>query len=327
MARGRIRGTAGRGALALLLACLTLVAGVFVLAPGASAAPAVTVEIKDLTPPVVSVDPNGTVTFVNRIQDKTVQVGGGVGLLPSLLTVVVHTDVSLHLPSGDHPLQEDQQWAEQFPQSCLTCTITYTYRATIPGSSLTGAALAAATGQALGRLPQTQLIGTGDQQTTVTIGLPTPFVVNTLLPLPNLPSTDLPQLPPVQLPAPGTTVLPGLPRVPVPGGAGTVTTTTTTTTRQGIAGTPYSYLGGAGAPRMAPQPGGTAAFDPRALAATLASSSASGGPVQAALADASASSAVPASSSSPLSVPALAAVLALAGVSGALARVHRLARR
>lgn len=325
MATGRIRRTAQRGAVALVLACLAVVAGAFVLAPGASAAPTATVEIKDLTPPLVSVDAKGTVTFINRIQDKTVQVGGGAGLLPSLVTVLVHTDVSLHLPSGDHPLQKDQQWQESFPQSCLTCTITYTYRAEVPGGSLVGNALNTATSQAVAQLPQTQVITYDNQpqQTTVRIGVPTPFLVNTLVPLPNLPGVNLPQLPPVQVPTP---TLPGAPKLPgVTPSTGTTfitTTTTTTTTKTGIAGQQYTYLAGANAPAMAPQPGGTRAFDPSSLVAGK-----SGGPAQPGLADASAASTVQRSSSSPLSVPALAAVIALAGVLTALARVHRLSRR
>jgi hypothetical protein len=322
MATGRIRRTARRGALALLLALLAVVTGAFVLAPGASAAPTATVEIKDLTPPLVSVDANGTVTFVDAIQDKTVQVGGGSGLLPSLVGVVVHTDVLLHLPSGDHPLKPGDKVDERFPQSCTTCTVTYTYRASVPTGSLTGSAVNAAAAQAAALLPQNQVVTYNGQQTTVAIGVPTPFLVNTLLPLPNLPGVNLPQVPPVQVPTPGLPT-PQLPGLQVPGGTSFVTTTTTTTTRQGIAGSLYSYLPGANSPRMAPQPGATAAFDPSALTAR----SAARGPAQPGLADAGASSPVQPPSSPPLSVPALVAVVALAGVLVALARVHRLARR
>jgi hypothetical protein len=323
MATGRIRRTARRSALAVLLACLGVVAGAFVSAPGASAAPTATVEIKDLTPPLVSVDANGVVTFIDRIEDKTVQVGGGAGLLPSLVTVTVHTDVLLHLPSGDHPLQKDQQVAEKFPQSCAVCTITYTYRATVPAGSLTGSALNAAVGQAVATLPQNQVVTYNDQQATVAIGVPTPFIVNTLVPLPNLPGVNLPKLPPVQVPTPSLPGAPKLPGVNAPNGTTFVTTTTTTTTKTGIAGRQYTYLPGAGAPAMAPQPGGTRAFDPSSLVAA----SGAGGPGTPGLADASASSTVHRSSSSPLSVPALVAVVVLAGVATALARVHQLSRR
>jgi hypothetical protein len=322
MATGRIRRTARRGAVALALACLAVVAGAFVLAPGASAAPTATVEIKDLTPPLVSVDANGTVTFVDRIEDKTVQVGGGAGLLPSAVTVLVHTDVSLHLPSGDHPLQKDQQWAEKFAQSCVGCTITYSYRATVPGGSLAGTALNGATSQAIALMPQSQVVTYNNQQTTVRIGLPTPFIVNTLVPLPDLPGVNLPQLPPVQVPTPTLPGAPKLPGVTAPTGTTFITTTTTTTTRTGIAGQQYTYLTGTDAPAMAPQAGGTRAFDPSSVVAGSAA-----GPGQPGLADASASSTVQRSSSSPLSVPALAAVIALAGAATALARVHQISRR
>ncbi len=82
MATGRIRRTARRGVALAVLGWLSVAAASVALAPSASAAPAVTVPIRDLTPPVVSIDAGGTVTFVNEIQDKTVQVGGG-GLLPT----------------------------------------------------------------------------------------------------------------------------------------------------------------------------------------------------------------------------------------------------
>jgi hypothetical protein len=47
----------------------------------------------------------------------------------------------------------------------------------------------------------------------VAIGVPTPFIVNTLIPLPDLPSSNLPQLPVIDVPTllPGT-VPPQLPR-------------------------------------------------------------------------------------------------------------------
>jgi hypothetical protein len=318
MARGRFR----RRVLAVAVAVLGATVGAVLLAPAAGAAPTATVEIEDLTPPLVSVDAGGSVTFTNRIEDKSVQVGGGGGLLPSLVTVDVHTDVTLGLPSGQHALQEDQQWVETFPQTCATCTITYTYRATVPGGSLTGAALGSVLGKAVAGLPQQQTVQYDGTQLVVTVGVPTPFLVNTLVPLPDLPGVDLPRLPEVQVP------VPSLPAVPsVPGGTTFLrqTTTTTTTTRQGIAGQQYSYLTGGGVPGMKPQRGGTAAFDPRQVTAAAAASG--GDPGRPALADASASSAVRRPASTPLSVPALAAVLALAGVSVALARVHRAARR
>jgi hypothetical protein len=327
MATGRVRRVAGRGAAASLLAALATVAGAFVLAPGASAATTVPVHIRDLTPPLVSINAGDSVAFDDQIQDKTVQVGGGAGLLPSTITVLVHTDVTLGIPDNQpqnqHVLKPgDQPFVQRFDQSCLTCTITYTYRAEVPGGTLAGTALDAATSQAVALLPQTQVVTVDNQQTTVRIGVPTPFIVNTLVPLPNLPGVNVPQLPTVQVPVPTLPAAPELPGVNAPTGTSFVTTTTTTTTRSGIAGQQYSYLNGLGAPAMAPQPGGTRAFDPSSIG-----SAAAAGPGQPGLADASASSTVQRSSSSPLSVPALAAVVALAGAATARARVHQLSRR
>ena len=77
MASGRIRRSALRGITAAVLGWLAVAVVSVLMAPSAGAAPTATVEIRDLTPPVVSVDAGGSVTFVNLIQDKTVQVGGG----------------------------------------------------------------------------------------------------------------------------------------------------------------------------------------------------------------------------------------------------------
>ena len=119
MATDRIHRNARRGIAVAVLGWLSVAAAAVVLAPSASAAPAVTVPIRDLTPPVVSVDGGGTVTFVNEIQDKTVQVGGG-GLLPTLVSVTAKTEVTLGLPSGQRVLAPgasvtetfDRTWAE-----------------------------------------------------------------------------------------------------------------------------------------------------------------------------------------------------------------------
>lgn len=327
MATGLIRRTARRGAAALGLTGLAVAAGAVVLAPGASAATTVPVHIRDLTPPLVSINPGDSVAFDDQIQDKTVQVGGGSGLLPSTLTVVVHTDVTLGIPDDkpehQHQLKPgDPAFVQRFDQSCTTCTITYTYRATVPGGSLAGSALNAATSQAIASLPQNQVVTFDNQQVNVQIGVPTPFIVNTLVALPNLPGVNLPQLPPVQVPTPGLPGAPTLPGLTAPTGTSFLTTTTTTTTRTGIGGDQYTYLTGVDAPAMAPQPGGTRAFDPSSVVPGSGS-----GPGQPGLADASATSTVQRSSSSPLSVPALAAVLALAGAAAALARVHQLSRR
>src|SRR4051812_43193162 len=245
MATGRIKRSARRGLAAIVLGWLAILVGSVLLAPSASADSQVDFPIRDLTPPLVSVDAGGTVTFSNAIQDKTVQVGGG--LLPSLVTAVVHTDVTLGLPSGAHPLQGGKnpadRWTETFPSSCVGCTITYTYRVTVPDSSIVGGVLDTVTGQAIAAMPQNQVVSYNGQQTTVTIGVPTPFVVNTLLPLPNLPSVNVPQIPQVtvEVPEPGGAPppQPGTPTVP---GTETVTTTTTTgTTPQSVPGTQYTY--------------------------------------------------------------------------------------
>src|SRR3954452_10482673 len=266
MATGRIKRSARRGLAAIVLGWLAILVGSVLLAPSASADSQVDFPIRDVTPPLVSVDAGGTVTFSNLIQDKPVQVGGG-GLLPSLVTVVVHTDVTLGLPSGAHPLQGGKNpadtWTETFPSSCVGCTITYTYRVTVPDSSIVGGVLDTVTGQAIAAMPQNQVVTYNGKQTTVNIGVPTPFLVNTLLPLPNLPSVNLPQVPQVivQVPSSG-----GL---PAPQGGTTVpgqtipTTTTTGTAPQSVPGTQYAYDTGAGAPQMAPvDTAAAAAFDP-----------------------------------------------------------------
>jgi hypothetical protein len=355
MRTGRIRRTARRGVVALVLGWLAIMVGSLLMAPSASAAPTATVYIRDLTPPLVSVDQNGTVTFVNQIQDKVVQVGGG-GLLPTLVNATVHTDVTLAVPSGSHTLQAqpdtdpnpepNSSWKEQFKSSCVTCTITYTYRVTLSDSSIVGSALSTLTGQALAKVPQNQVVTYNGKQTTVTIGVPTPFVVNTLLPLPNLPSVNLPNQIIVTVPNPGGVSLPSPGKV-VGGLTGTVTTTTTTTTTtpgQGIDGAQYVYDTGNGAPKMAPVGSAGAAFDQARFASKNSSSSSSsylasgsGGqpgsydgastPVfgldGTKLSDASATSPARTDDGGPLQVPALVAVIALAGVLAALFRTHQ----
>src|SRR6476469_7699609 len=103
MATGRIRRSARRGVAAAALGWLGVATLSVLMAPSASAASTYTVHIKDLTPPIASVDKGGKVTFIDEIPDKTVQVGGG-GLIPSLVSVTARTVVTLTLPSGDHKL-------------------------------------------------------------------------------------------------------------------------------------------------------------------------------------------------------------------------------
>src|SRR3954447_4000344 len=356
MATGRIRRGARRGIAAIVLGWLAVLVGSVLLAPSASAEPTARVDIRDLTPPLVSVDAGGKVTFANAIQDKTVQVGGG-GLLPSLVTVVVHTDVTLGLPSGAHPLQGGKnpadRWTETFPSSCVGCTITYTYRVTVPDSSIVGGVLDTVTGQAIAAMPQNQVVSYNGQQTTVTIGVPTPFVVNTLLPLPNLPSVNVPQVPQVtvQVPQPSGAPTPQAAGA-VPGTQTVTTTTTTGTTPQSVPGTQYTYDTGAGAPQMAPvDTAAAAAFDPSRFfvpgesVGTPDGSSNTGGaggvagqydgasvPVFGQLAglngsdleEADSAAAAPGSASAPaLPVRARAAGVARAAVTAALVRTHQ----
>jgi hypothetical protein len=323
--------------------------GSLLMAPSAGAATTATVYIKDLTPPLVSVDKNGVVTFINQIQDKST----GVSLLGLVsATATVHTDVTLTLPSGQHVLASQPEndpnpepgssVAEKFTQSCATCAITYGYRVTF-SAPVAANLVSQLTGQALQKLalPQSLPVTYNGQQITVTIGVPTPFIVNTLLPLPNLPSVNLPQLPSVNVPAPSA----GLPSV----GGGTVggltqtlttTTTTTTTTRQGIAGAQYEYLPGLGAPQM--EPGGRAASSAIEQVQTLTGGGAASGGTSAQqdrfdttpvfaldgtrLKSADASSPVGRQQNRPLSVPALLAVIVLVAAVAGLVMVQR-ARR
>jgi hypothetical protein len=340
MRNGGIRRTARRSVAVAALGWLTALGASVLVAPTASADPAVTVAIRDLTPPVVSVDADGSVTFVNQIADKPVQVGGAGGLLPSLVNVTVHTDVTLRLPSGTKPLPAGASVTEQFAQSCVTCSITYTYRMD-SGAALTSAVTGAVT-QLLPALP-----------------LPTPFVVNTLVPLPNLPSVNLPQLPQVNVPVPGPAPLPA----PVPpteqSGPPTGDTTPPPANDPSVppaGGTNYSYGAPTGAAQMAPTGDAGGAFDSSRFSVPgrgtvgmdpAGSASGSGGvaggydgatvPTFGQLAgldrpldadgegvDVAADGADLAAPQ--LSVPALFAVIALAGASSALMRARRAQR-
>jgi hypothetical protein len=302
-----------------------MAAAAVLTAQPAAAAPTYTVHIRDLTPPVASVDPGGTVTFVNELADKTLKVG--VGPL-SVVTATVHTDVALRLPSGDKPLAPGKSVSEKFSAPC-GCLITYTYR--VDGALLD---------QVLPQLPA--------------LPTPTPFVVNTLAPLPNLPSVSLPQLPQVNVPlppgAPAPTPTPG----GLPGGDGNVTQPPTGPPPiQGAEGTPYNYGTGA-APQMSPaDTAAAAAFDPSrffvpgtSLRGADRAGSGSGGvpgsydgasvPVFGQLAgldgsnldEESAQQTAGSNGSTATTLPAaaLAAVVALATVTAALVRTHKTGR-
>lgn len=330
---GRLRRTARRGIAVATLGWLLAVAGSVLAAPTASAAPTATVAIRDLTPPIVSVDAGGTVTFSNQIADKPLRVGGG--LLPSLVDVTVSTDVTLRLPSGTKPLPAGASVSESFGQSCAVCTITYAYRVVSSGPALTQGLIDAT----LGQLPA--------------LPVPTPFVVNTLVPLPNLPSANLPTLPPVTVPPAVVPSLP-VPQAPVPVTptapvAETPTASAPAETGTPLEGTAYSYGTTTSAGQMAPvDTSAAAAFDPTRFSPRTQPSAASGGggnagsydgasvPVFGELAGlggsglgegagddvATASDTAAAGPDPALSVPALAAVVALAGVSAALVRTH-----
>lgn len=333
MATGRIRRSARRGLVAAALGWLGVATAAVVLAPSASAAPTATVTIRDFTPPVASVDAGGTVTFVNDIADKRVVIDGPV----TDVTVVVHTDVTLSLPSGDKPLARGQEVTERFRSTCTTCAITFTYRAE-------GGPLSAVIGQ-LEPLPAR-----------------TPFVVQTILPdVPALPSVSVPQLPAVEvppLPAPGDPPIdapgPGPEQPPVadggPAGAGGGPAQQLT---GGTVGDQYVYPTSAGVRMSAADAGAAAAFDPSRFSVPSGSIGSGGGagsgsgglpggfdgasvPVFGELAgldgaqlDEEADGEQLASSAAAartLPAAALAAVVALATVTAALVRTHQAQR-
>jgi hypothetical protein len=305
MTGARLRSRTQRVAVALALALAMVLGGWALGMPSASADPAVTVYIRDLTPPVASVDANGTVTFINQIADKTVSVGVG----PLAVTAVVHTDVTVNVPSGSHvvkpsqaapagqpqptakdfpPYNQTQQfWTEKFAQSCVTCTISYAYR--VDGAQL---------GQVLNLLPALPAV-------------PTPFVVNTILPLPNLPGVNVPNIPKINVNLPGQ--LPGVPDGTVPGAGSltTTTTTTTTTTKQGLNG-PVAQYSRNGVDMAPSGSGAVPAFDPSRIGGSAADP-AIGNP---GLANRSAT----APASGPFSPAALLALISVAGVATWLAR-------
>jgi hypothetical protein len=339
MATGRIRRSARRGVAAAALGWLGVAAVSVLMAPGASAATSYTVHIKDLTPPVASVDKGGTVTFINEIPDKKVQVGG----LLSLVSVTAKTTATLTLPSGKYvlpptpdPVHPDPKsvHAEAFTSTCVTCTITYTYQLS-SGSSLT----AALTSAALAALPA--------------LPVPTPFVVNTLVSLPNLPGINLPSLPPVTVPNLPGGVLPtppgGTPGAPTPGTPGQPKPPAGSTV-QGIPGDVYAYDTGSGSPQLSP--GDTvaaSAFDPSRYFGTGRSVGGGGDagsgarpgsydgasvPVFGQLAgldgtrlnENGAQKAASGAAGHSLPAAALAAVVMLAGVTAALVRTHQASR-
>jgi hypothetical protein len=325
-----------------MLGWLGIVGAAVALAPGASAAPSATIEIRNVTPPAASVDPGGQVTFVNKIpaQNK-----GGLSVpLVGSVSATVYTDVSVTFFGQRRDLQPEQSAAWNFSAPATTGQIAYTYRI-VPQAGLTAAVANQVINTVAGQLPA--------------LPAPIPYVVQTLAPaVPNLPSVNIPQLPtvtvpPLPVPAPGNGPQPP-PAPPVPGdppvdetpdGGGP--------TLVGASGPAYTYGSGPGVPRMAPADiAAAAAFDPHRFYVPgrshggvdrAGSGGMAGGydgasvPVFGQLAgldgsslDESAAAEETAASSSraaqTLPAAALAAVVALAAVTAALVRTHQASR-
>jgi uncharacterized membrane protein YgcG len=346
MRTGRIRRNARRGLAAAVLGWLAVAAFAVFMAPNASAAPTATVEIKNFTPPVASVDKGGQVTFVNRIpaQNK-----GGINLGLASVSATVHTDVTVTFFGQKKTLATDQTAAWTFNDPATTGTITYTYRVVPQASLPLGVSAQQVINQVLASLPP--------------LPAPIPYAVQTIAPdLPQLPSVNLPQLPQVNVPLP---TLPGAPtppetNLPAPG---VPTPQQPGTPPAGAGPTPagpaYQYDTSAG-PRLSPADmAAAAAFDPSRYAAfsggasgssgalgSGGASSGSGGapggydgasvPVFGQLAGLDGSNLeeesaeqVAGSDSGPapaLPAAALAAVVALAAVTAALVRTHQASR-
>jgi hypothetical protein len=337
MATGRIRRSARRGIAAAMLGWLGIVGAAVVMAPGASAAPSATIEIRNVTPPAASVDPGGRVTFVNKIPAEN---RGGISApLVGSVSATVFTDVSVTFFGQRRDLQPEQSAAWNFSAPATTGQIAYTYRI-VPEAGLTATVANQVINTVAGQLPA--------------LPAPIPYVVQTLAPgVPNLPSVNIPQLPTVTVPPlPGTGTPPQPPLTPgpedppvdQPGGGGP--------TLAGASGPAYTYGSGAGVPRMAPSDvAAAAAFDPhrfyvpgkslggvdRAGSGGMAGSyDGASVPVFGQLAGLDGSSldesaaAEEAAASSPgaqtLPAAALAAVVALVAVTAALVRTHQASR-
>lgn len=357
MATGRIRRTARRGVAVAVLGWLSVAAASVVLAPSAAAAPSATIEIRNVTPPVASVDPGGTVTFVNKIPAEN---RGGISIpLPLGRSVAVgatvFTDVTVDFFGQRRPLQPEQSTSWRFDAPATAGTITYTYRVVPQAQLPLGVSTQQVVDGVLGSLPR--------------LPAPVPYVVQTIAPaLPNLPSVGLPQLPQVAIPLPPLPL--PLPPAPAPGGpvptgpevAPAPPAPAPAPRFQGGPGTQYAYSTGA-APQLDPRSGtAAAAFDPsRFLGADGTDGSATGSsprsgsgtgsgsggqagtydgasvPVFGQLAGLNGSgldeegneldpTADTASSAAPLPAAALAAVVALAAASAALVRTHQASR-
>lgn len=351
--RTALRGLALAGSLVAGALAVLLVAGV-AAAPQADAAATATVKIRDLTPPLVSVDVGGKVTFVNDIDDKSVSVDvplvSVLGIKTTkVVSVVVHTDVTLKLPSGKHELEKGDKVKETFAKSCLTaCTITYTYSTTVSNGSIVGSVLSTATSTALKSLPQSKTVTYDGDKTTVKIGVPTPFLVNTILPdLPNLPSVNLPSGADLTVGPKSSAAAESSSAAASTSTAKKKDTTASTTTRAALPG--YAYGNGNGAGKLAPNATGvpvstgsssdllsgtTDSTDEQAGSGGVAGNldsvdSGQLGDLSALSGGGSGSDDVAVASDStdtggsPIGTPALLAVIALAGASSALVKVQR----
>lgn len=336
MATGRIRRTAQRGIAAAVLGWLGVAAFSVVAAPTATAAPAVTIEIRNLTPPAASVDPGGTVTFVNKIPPAN-QGGISIPLIGTNLGATVFTDVAVTFFNQEKKLQLDQSAAWAFSAPATTGTITYTYRI-VPQAGLAVAVANQVVNKVASTLPP--------------LPAPTPYIVQTIAPgVPNLPSIGLPPLPQVNVQVPS---LPGAPAPQVPGQPQVVTPGGVTggqpSQPEGTPGDQYAYQTGRGAPQLTPSAVAAArAFDPTRWPASANGSGGSGSgaggsggvpggydgatvPVfgelagldNAALdAEGNPTTATASSAKETLPAAALAAIVALAAVTAALVRTHQ----
>ena len=341
MATGRIRRSARRGLAVAVLGWLGVAAFAVLMAPTASAAPTATVEIRNFTPPVASVDPGGTVTFFNRIpaQNK-----GGINLGAVSVSATVFTDVSVNFFGQERKLATDQNTGWAFSAPATTGRITYTYRVVPQAGLPLGVTAQQVVDRTLASLPP--------------LPAPIPYVVQTIAPnLPQLPGVNLPQLPSVDVPLP---VLPGTqPPTEIPGNPPEVTPTPQPAPQgpTGPTGPSYTYDTGVGPQLAASDIAAAAAFDPSRYfvpgqslggvdRAGSGSGSGSGGvaggydgasvPVFGELAGLDGTSAgggdvdeaAAANASDPATLPAaaLAAVVALAAVTAALVRTHQASR-
>ncbi|RBY92256.1 hypothetical protein DQ244_08185 [Blastococcus sp. TBT05-19] len=327
-----------------VLAWIGVVTASVTSAPEAVAAPAATIEIRNVTPPLASVDPGGTVTFVNKIPAEN---RGGISIPLPLGNVAVgatvYTDVAVSFFGESRKLAPEQSTAWTFRDPATAGTITYTYRVVPQASLPLGVSAQQVVDRVLGSLPP--------------LPAPVPYVVQTVAPaLPTLPGVNVPQLPQVALPqVPGTQPLP--PGAPVPAPP---TGEPAPAQRPDVngPGDQYQYPMGGSVPMSAGSRGAIAAFDPAQFfvpgtsttaadrnGAGSGSGSGSGGmagsydgasvPVFGQLAGLDSASldegnaeTVNASSEEPVALPAaaLAAVVALAAVTAALVRTHQASR-